>query len=203
MIGVTRVLSAALIATMLAMSGLAMSGAPAVAEGAAAPPPAASRNLWDSLRAGAFGVLEYGSQMVRSVTGWFFTAGGEGDEAKAEDIRGLLSLSDKEFREFELLIRAAGYVLQGYSFGVDGNSEVELVFDFERVISDRERSDLRHQLEQQNGGINAARRDIVLGLLDATRYVDASPASGYRLAGMTMRLSSPPDVRIRFRRTKP
>ena len=201
MIGVTRVLSALLIATMLAVSGLAMSGASAAAEGAAAPP-AAVQTLWDSQRAGAFGVLEYGSQMVRSVTGWLFSAGSEGGEAKTEDIRGLLSLSDKEFREFELLVRAAGYGLQGYSFGFDGNSEVELVFDFERLISDRERAELRHQMEQQGGGGNAARRDIILGLLDATRYVDASPASGYRLAGVTMRLSSPPDVRIRFRRTK-
>ena len=202
-IGVTRVLSAILIAILLAVSGQAMSEGAAAADGVAAPPAAASGTLWDSLRTGAFGVLEYGSQVMRSVTGWLFTSGGEGDEAKAEDIRGLLSLSDKEFREFELLIRAAGYVLQGYSFGVDGGSEVELVFDFERVISDRERAELRRQLEQQNGGVNAARREIILGLLDTTRYVDASPASGYRLAGMTMRLSSPPDVRIRFRRTKP
>ena len=196
-IGVTRVLSAVLIAATLAMSG-----APAGAEGSGSPALAA-QTLWDSLRAGAFGVLEYGSQMARSVNGWFFTAGSDGSEIKAEDIRGLLSLSDKEFRDFELLVRAAGYTLQGYSFGADDGPEVELVFDFERVISDRERSELRRQLEQQGGGIAAARRSIILGLLDATRYVDASPASGYRLAGMTMRLSSPPDVRIRFRRIKP
>ena len=197
MIGVTRVLSAVLIATML----LAMPGAPADAESGGAPAPAA-QTLWDNVRAGAAGVLEYGSQVVRSMTGWFFAAGSEGEEVKAEDIRGLLSLSDKEFREFELLVRAAGYVLQGYSFGLDGNSEVEMVFDFERVISDRERSELRHQLEHQGGSAGAARRTIVMALLDATRYVDASPASGYRLIGMTMRLSSPPDVRIRFRRIK-
>ena len=196
-IGVTRVLSAGLVAALLAMSGV-----PADAEGTGAPPPAV-QSLWDSLRAGAFGVLEYGSLVVRSVTGWFYTPGGEGDEVKAEDIRGLLSLSDKEFREFELLIRAAGYVLQGYSFGLDGDAEVELVFDFERVISNRERSELRHQLEQQSGGVNAARRGIIFGLLDATRYADASPASGYRLAEVTMRLGTPPDVRVRFRRVKP
>ena len=195
-IGVTRVMSAILIATMLTMSGVS-----ADAEGSGAPA-AVTQTLWDSVRTGAFGVLEYGSQMMRSVTGWFVVSGGEGDEIKPETIRSLLSLSDKEFREFELLIRAAGYVLQGYSFGSDGNSEVEMVFDFERVISDRERSELRHQLEHQGGSAGAARRTIVMALLDATRYVDASPASGYRLIGMTMRLSSPPDVRIRFRRIK-
>ncbi len=197
MIGLIRMMSALLIAAMLTVSGVS-----AGAEGTGAPTVAA-QNLWDTLRAGASGVLEYGSQMVRSVTGWFFSSGGESDEAKAEDIRGLLSLSDKEFREFETLIRAAGYGLQGYSFGLDGESEVELVFDFERMISDRERSELRRQLDHQGGGGSAARRSIILGLLDATRYVDASPATGYRLAGMTMRLNSPPDVRIRFRRMKP
>jgi len=181
---------------------LSLSGVSAGAEGAGAPAVAA-QDLWDSLRAGAFGMLEYGSQMIRSVSGWFVTTGGDTGETKNEDIRGLLSLSDKEFREFEALIRSAGYVLQGYSFGLDGGSEVELVFDFERVISDRERTELRRQLEQQGGEGGAARRAIVLGLLDATRYVDAPPASGYRLAGMAMRLGSPPDVRIRFRRTKP
>ena len=194
--GVTRVMSAALIATMLALSP-----APASAESSAAPA-LAVQNLWDSLRAGAFGVLEYGSQVMRSMTGWLFTAGDEGDTAKAEDIRGLLSLSDKEFREFDALVRAAGYALQGYSFGLDGGSEVELVFDFERVISDRERTELRRQLEPQGNAGAAARQAIVRSLLDATRYVDAPPASGYRLAGVTMRLGSQPDVRIRFRRTK-
>ena len=194
--GVTRVMSAAVIATMLALSP-----APASAESSAAPA-LAVQNLWDSLRAGAFGVLEYGSQMMRSVTGWLFTGGEESDTAKTEDIRGLLSLSDKEFREFDALIRAAGYALQGYSFGLDGSSEVELVFDFERVISDRERAELRHQLEPQGNAGAAARRNIVRNLLDATRYVDAPPASGYRLAGVTMRLGSQPDVRIRFRRAK-
>ena len=194
--GVTRVMSAAVIATMLALSPV-----PAGAESSAAPA-LAVQNLWDSLRAGAFGVLEYGSQVMRSMTGWLFTAGDEGDTAKAEDIRGLLSLSDKEFREFDALVRAAGYSLQGYSFGLDGGSEVELVFDFERVISDRERTELRRQLEPQGNAGAAARQAIVRSLLDATRYVDAPPASGYRLAGVTMRLGSQPDVRIRFRRTK-
>ena len=197
MIGLVRVMSVVLLATALTMSGGA-----ARAEGAAAPAVPA-QTLWDSLRIGAFGVLEYGSQMVRSVTGWIFATGNEGGETKTEDIRGLLSLSDKEFRDFELMIRSAGYVLLGYSFGFEDNSEVELVFDYERTLSDRERDELRHQLEHQGGGINAVRRNIVLGLLDANRYVDASPASGYRLAGVTMRLSTPPDVRVRFRRTKP
>ena len=166
-------------------------------------PAVAAQDLWDSVRAGTFGALEYSAGMVRSVTGWFTGAGSGPDEVRAEDIRGLLNLSDKEFRDFEALVRAAGYLLQGYSFGADGSSDVELVFDFERLISDRERSDLRRLLDQQGGTVTVVRRSIVLGLLDATRYVDSSPASGYRLAGVSMRLGSPPDVRIRFRRIKP
>ena len=58
-------------------------------------------------------------------------------------------------------------------------------------------------LDQQNGTGSAVRRSVVLGLLDATRYVDSSPASGYRLSGVGMRLGTPPDVRVRFRRIKP
>ncbi len=196
MIGVTRVISVILIAAVLTVSGVS-----ADASGTSAPTVAA-QTLWDGLRAGAFGVLDYGAQMMRSMSGWFIVSGGEADEIKAEDVRALLSLSDKEFREFELLVRAAGYLLQGYSLGVEGGSEVELVFDFERVIGDRERSELRHQLERQGGPLGAARRSIIFSLLDATRYADASPASGYRLIGMTMRLSSAPEVRIRFRRMK-
>ena len=127
---VTRLVSAAVVALLLASPG-----APARADGAGAPA-AAAQNLWDTMRAGTFGVLEYGAGMVRSVTGWLVGGGGGQEEAKAEDIRGLLNLSDKEFREFEAQVRAAGYILQGYSFGLGGGSEVELVFDFERVISD-------------------------------------------------------------------
>ena len=195
MIGVTRVLSAALISV-----GLALSGGPARAE-----PPAATtaQTLWDSLRTGAAEALDYGSRMVRSVTGWLFPGGGE-DEAKTGDVHGLFSLSEKEFRDFEQLVRTAGYALQGYSFGTEEDADlVELAFEFERVISARERAELLRQLDQLSGGLAATRRTIILGLLDATRYVDASPASGYRLAGLTMRLNTPPDVRIRFRRTKP
>ena len=166
-------------------------------------PAVAAQDLWDSVRAGTFGALEYGTGMMRGLTGWITGAGPGPDEVRAEDIRGLLNLSDKEFRDFETLVRAAGYALQGYSFGLDGGSEVELTFDFERVISDRERTDLRHLLDQQSGAANAVRRSVVLGLLDATRYVDSSPASGYRLAGVTMRLGAPPDVRLKFRRIKP
>jgi hypothetical protein len=140
---------------------------------------------------------------VRSLAGWF-TGGDLGQDAsKAEDVRGLLNLSDKEFREFDAQIRAAGYVLQGYSFGLGGGSDVELVFDFERLIDDRERSELSHQLEQQAGVANAVRRSVILGLLDATRHIDASPAGGYRLGGVVMRLGSPLDVRLQFRRFKP
>lgn len=194
---VTRLVSAAVVALLLASPG-----APARADGAGAPA-AAAQNLWDTMRAGTFGVLEYGAGMVRSVTGWLVGGGGGQEEAKAEDIRGLLNLSDKEFREFEAQVRAAGYILQGYSFGLGGGSEVELVFDFERVISDRERTDLRHLLDQQGGVAGAVRRSVLLGLVDATKYVDAAPASGYRLSGVTMRLGTPPDVRVRFRRMKP
>ena len=195
MIGVTRVLSAALIG-----AGLALSGGPARAE---PPAGAATQTLWDSLQVDAAEVLDYGSRMVHSVTGWFFSDNGEG-EAKSEDIHSLVSLSEKEFRDFEQLVRTAGYALQGYSFGTgDDADEVELTFGFERVIPERERAELLRQLDQLSGGLAATRRAIILGLLDATRYEDASPASGYRFAGLTMRLSTPPDVRIRFRRTKP
>lgn len=196
MIDLTRLVSAAVVALALISPG-------AVARAqTAAPPAAASQNLWDTMRAGTFGVLEYGAGMVRSVTGWLVGGGGP-EEVKAEDIRGLLNLSDKEFREFETQVRAAGYVLQGYSFGLNGGSEVELVFDFERVIGDRERADLRHLLDQQGGAAGAVRRSVLLGLVDATKYVDASPASGYRMSGVTMRLGPPLDVRVRFRRMKP
>jgi hypothetical protein len=93
--------------------------------------------------------------------------------------------------------------LQGYSLGLDGNAAVELMFDFERILSDRERTDLRHQLDRQEGAVSPVRRSVILTLLDATKYIDASPASGYRLTGVTMRLGSPPDVRIKFKRIKP
>jgi hypothetical protein len=204
-----RLLSAVVVATLLASPpSHAQSLEPTVAPGliqgfslglGGAP---AIQDVWDGLRAGTFGVLDYGSSAVRAVTGWL-TGTGTGDEVKTEDVRGLLSLSDKEFREFDTLVRAAGFVLQGYSFGLTGNGDVELSFDFERSISERERTELRRLVEQQGGVVNAVRRTILLGLLDATRYIDAAPASGYRLIGVTMRPGSPPDVRIKFRRNKP
>jgi len=198
-----RLVSAAVVAVLL-LAPAPSARAQSLGQGLGLGYPAvAAQDLWDTLRAGTFGALEYGAGMVRGLTGWITGAGPGPDEVRAEDIRGLLNLSDKEFRDFETLVRAAGYVLQGYSFGLDGGSEVELVFDFERVISDRERTDLRHLLDQQSGAVNAVRRSIVLGLLDATRYVDNSPASGYRLGGVSMRLGSPPDVRVKFRRIKP
>ena len=209
MIDAIRLVSAAAIAVLLLVPGppvRAQSLGQVVGQVAgqvAGSPAVAAQDLWDSVRAGTFGALEYGTGMMRALTGWVTGAAPGPDEIKAEDIRGLLNLSDKEFRDFETLVRSAGYVLQGYSFGLDGGSEVELGFEFERLISDRERADLRRLLDQQNGAVTAVRRSIVLGLLDATRYVDSSPASGFRLAGVAMRLGSPADVRIRFRRIKP
>jgi hypothetical protein len=196
-IDLTRLASAAVIAAALAMPAASVR-----AEGAGGPA-IAPQNWWDTVRAGTTGVVEYGVLMVRSLTDWLTGTGAGPDESKTEDVRGLLNLSDKEFRDFETLVRAAGYVLQGYSFGLDSGSGVELVFDFERVISDRERADLRLQLDQQEGGVTAVRRSVILELLNATRYIDASPAGGYRLAGVTIRLGAPPDVRIKFRRIKP
>ncbi len=179
---------------------LGASGRAAGGEALAAPMAPPQTTLWDNLRASAFDVLEYGAQMVRSVTGWIFPV--ESD-SKNDDIRGVLSLSDKEFRDFELMIRSAGYVLLGYSLGFGRSAEVELAFDLERTLSDHERDQLRYQVEHQGGGTNAMRRDIILGLLNANRYVESTPANGYRFAGLTMRLSSPPEMRMRFRRTKP
>jgi hypothetical protein len=190
-------MSVVVIAALLVPAPVMAQGAGPGLDGAVA-----VQEVWDGLRAGTYGALEYGSLVVRSLTGWL-TGAGTGDEVKTEDVRGLLSLSDKEFREFDTLVRAAGFVLQGYSFGLNGGGEVELSFDFERTIAERDRTELRRQVEQQGGVVNAVRRNILLGLLDATRYIDAAPASGYRLIGVTMRLGSPPDIRIKFRRNKP
>ncbi|MEI8394084.1 MAG: hypothetical protein WCF85_05070 [Rhodospirillaceae bacterium] len=208
MTAMTRLLSTAVI---MAAVFTALSAAPACA---ARPEPAvlgelavldgpvaAAGDLWDSLRAGTFGALEYGVSTVRSLTGWLIGSG-PAEPSGGDEGHGLLNMSDKEFREFDGAVRAAGYGLQGCSFGLDG-STVELNFDFERVISERERADLRRMLDQQNGPAGLARRSIILALLDATRYVDAPPASGYRLAGVWMRPGTPPDVRVRFRRIKP
>jgi hypothetical protein len=195
-IDVTRMLAVALI-----LLGLVLSASPAEAQGLRGPA-AAAQDVWDTVRAGTFGVLDYSSGMMRSMTGWFGGAGPGIDESKAEDIRGLLNLSDKEFREVEAQVRAAGYVLQGYSFGLGRAGDVELVFEFERLITDREREELRRQLDQQAGLAGTVRRSVLLGLLDATRYVDASPAGGYRFSGVTMRLGAVLDLRVRFRRVK-
>lgn len=188
--------------TALLALPLVLPGAPARAETGPAP----AQNLWDSMRAGTFGLLDYGAGMVGSAVGWLGLPGwraGAAEESKAEDIRGLLNLSDKEFREFEALVRAAGFVLQGYSVGLGVGAEVELAFDFERVVGERERADLIRLIDQQTGAGGTVRRAILLGLTDAAKYVDAVPASGYRLAGVTMRLGGTPDVRARFRRMKP
>lgn len=201
-IDLTRLVSAAVIAATLAMAGAhATAGGTDAPAPAAAAAPAAAQDWWGSVRAGTAGVLEYGAQVVRSLTDWLTGAGSDGN--KVEDVRGLLNLSEKEFRDFETLVRAAGYALQDYSLGLDGASEVELTFDFERMISDQERSELRLQLDRQDDAVSPVRRSVILELLNATRYIDASPAGGYRLAGVTIRLGSPPDVRIRFRRIKP
>ncbi len=202
-IDLTRLARVAVIAATLAMPGVS-----AAADSPGGAPAAAAPDWWGSVRAGTAGVLGYGVQAVRSLSDWLTGAGAGADDGKTEDLHGLLNLSDKEFRDFETLVRAAGYVLQGYSLGLDGGagdngSGVELAFDFERMISDRERADLRRQLDQQDGAVTPVRRNVILALLDATRYTDASPASGYRLAGVTMHLGAPPDVRIKFRRIKP
>ena len=196
MIHIVRLMPAALI-----VAALAMPGTSARADGGGQA--VAASGWWDSVRAGTADAFGYGALMARSVADWVIGGGSGAGDARTEDIRGLLNLSDKEFREFDTLSRAAGYVLQGYSFGLDGGSDVELVFDFERVISEQERGDLQRQMEQQGGVASAVRRNVILGLFDATRYIDALPAGGFRLAGVTMRLGSPPDLRVRFRRVKP
>lgn len=171
-----------------------------------APPPIArtpvGQGLWDSLRSAVFGTLDYGAQVVSALGGWLGGAGGEIDAGKIEDIRGLLSLSDKEFREFETLIHSTGYELQGYSFGLGRGSDLELVFDFDRAITDKERADVYRSLDQQGTGLNAVRRNVIGALLEASKYIDASPASGYRLTGVVVRVGASPDVRLRFRRVR-
>ena len=196
MTSITRLMSVAVLAALMTVAAVPVRaqllGGPAVA----------AQSIWDSMWAGTAGALDYGATVVRALTGWFVGSGPAG-EVGAEDARGLLNLSDKEFREFDGLVRAAGYVLQGYSFGLDGISRIELEFDFERAVSERERVDLRHVLDQQGGVVNVMRRSVILALLDATRYIDAPPAAGYRLAGVSVRPQTPPEVRVRFRRSKP
>ncbi len=192
----TRLVSAALIAAMLVMAGM-----PARADDRSNP--AASESWWDSVRGGPKDIFDYGLLTIRSLADWVTGGTPNPSDGKTEDIRSLLNLSDKEFREFDALIHAAGFVLQNYSFGLGGSSDVELTFDFERTITEPERFELHHQMEQQGSTAIAVHRSIILGLLDANRYRDASPAGGYRLSGVTMRLGSPPDVRVRFQRSKP
>ena len=165
--------------------------------------PAPGAGLWDNMRSGAFGAFEFGSQVMRSMSGWMTGPPGHQDDSRMDDIRSLLNLSEKEFREFDTLIRMSGFELQGFSFGLGGPTDLELAFDFERLLSDKEKSDLRQLIDQSRGMITAVRRIIILALLDASRYVDAAPASGYRLRSVSLRLSTPPDVRIRFQRARP
>ncbi len=165
--------------------------------------PAVGQGLWDSVRSALFGTLDYGAQVVSTFGGWLGGGGGESDTNKIEDIRGLLSLSDKEFREFETLVRSAGYELQGYSFGLGRSLDMEMVFDFERAITDKERADLYRLLDQQGTSLNAVRRSVIDALLEASKYIDASPASGYRLTDVVVRVGASPDVRLRFRRVRP
>jgi hypothetical protein len=159
--------------------------------------------LWDALRSGTYGAIEFGSQVVRSVTWWMAGVNSAPEEGHLDDIRGLLNLSEKEFREFDALIRLSGFELQGFSFGIGGPTDMELAFDFERLLTNREKSELRQLVEQSRGVISAMRKSIILALLDASKYVDAAPASGYRLRGVSLRLGTPPEVRIRFQRFKP
>ncbi len=194
MIDLTRLASAVVIA-----AALAMPGAVALADGNTAVPMAASQGWWSGMRAGMAGLLDSGITAVQSLADWL--AGTSRDDG--EDVHGLLNFSDKEFRDFEAQVRATGYILQGYSLGLERSAEVELVFDFERMISDRERAELRAQFDRRDSGAAPVRRDVLLALLDATRYTDASPASGYRLAGVVVRLGSPLDVRVKFQRIKP
>lgn len=183
-------------ATVVIAVGLGVSGGSAAARNDAGAD--GSWGLWN----GITGLLGYGTRAVSAMTGWFGDAG-PGDATRIEEARGLLNLSDKEFREFDALVRATGFVLQGYSFGLERGAGVELSFGFERAISEQERSDLVHALDPQSSAPGNARRDIILALLDAARYVDAAPAGGYRLAGAWIRPGSPPDIRLRFRRIKP
>lgn len=165
--------------------------------------PASPSGLWDSMRNGATGAFEFGSHVMRSMSWWMSGSSGSQSESRIDDIRSLLNLSEKEFREFDAMIRLSGFELHGFSFGLGGPADLELAFDFERLLSDKEKSELRQLIDQSRSAISAVRRTVILALLDASRYVDAAPASGYRLRSVSLRLSTPPDVRIRFQRTRP
>ena len=99
----TRLVSAALIAAMLVMAGM-----PARADDRSNP--AASESWWDSVRGGPKDIFDYGLLTIRSLADWVTGGTPNPSDGKTEDIRSLLNLSDKEFREFDALIHAAGFV---------------------------------------------------------------------------------------------
>lgn len=140
---------------------------------------------------------------LQPVTWWFSGGNPSPEEIRVDEANGFLHLSEKEFREFDSLIRSTGFALQGLRVGLGGLAEMELSFDFERLMSDQEKTSLRQALERQYGTLNALRKAVILALMDAGRYGEAGPAQGFRLRSVSLRLGNPADFQLRFRRNKP
>lgn len=140
---------------------------------------------------------------LQPATWWFSGGNPSPEEIRIDDANSFLHLSEKEFRELDTLIHSAGFVLRGLQVGAGGLAEVELSFDFERPMTEQENVALRQAVERQYGTLSALRKAIVLTLMEAGRHGEAKPAQGFRLHSISLRLSNPSDVQLRFRRSKP
>ncbi|CAK0756103.1 hypothetical protein WCLP8_2710003 [uncultured Gammaproteobacteria bacterium] len=158
--------------------------------------------VWEMVRDSTLEAVGYGAAVLHSVAAWLSDLGqGGGDRVDGAELRALIGLPEKNFREFESLILAAGFRLTAITLGTSEPPELDLSFAFARHPSDKERANLRAAIAARNGGLGSSLwRTVLNALLDATRYVDAIPASGYRLEGVSIRIGSASTVKVNFRR---
>ena len=170
----------------------------------ARPPPDAANSAspWDVMRDGVLSAFDSSLDAMLSAVTWISSLAQTGERSDTEEIRSLINLPEKDFREFESLIRAAGFELEGFNFGMGANPNLELRFGFVRQPSDKEKAELRERIGGNRDALGAVRRAVISALLDVLRYVDAVPASGYRLSGVSMRVALPPEVKVNFQRTR-
>ncbi|CAK0775782.1 hypothetical protein CCP2SC5_60045 [Azospirillaceae bacterium] len=160
-------------------------------------------DLWEMVRDETMVIFDYGSTWFRSLLAWASSFVGGAEPASGGAPRELMTLSEKEFREFDALVAAAGFRLNEIRFGIGSVSTVELTFEFKQVIGDKERAALERRLNEQRESIGPVRGRVIVSLLDSAKQIGAISVDGFRIIGVFIRVGSSFDVKINYRRTAP
>jgi hypothetical protein len=112
----------------------------------------------------------------------------------ADEIAQFKRRVDSDLAAFDALVRQAGFTIGSISVGASVVPDISLNLEFQRRLSEPEKTALMAKINNPAAGIGTVERSVIMTLLNAAESVYAVRGDGYRLSEVDIDLDVIPYV---------